>query len=263
MNDNQLSRFEARVRALVEGSFARLFAGRIQPSEVAHRLAHAMGAHALPRAGGVQAAPAHYVVRLHPDDHAALLARQPALAAILAQHVLALAQEAGLVLDAPPEVELVAVGDVPLHGIAVVADASAPDAEPTHAMAPVADAPRPDRLPEAFLLVDGSRYVPLDRPVINVGRRRDNTIVLDDPRVSRHHAQLRFRQGAFVVYDLGSSGGTYVNGARVTECVLQPGDVIALGGVQVVYVVEDSTTGQLPSGGDTRVGLDRVEDDIT
>ncbi len=112
------------------------------------------------------------------------------------------------------------------------------------------------RLPKAFLVVDGSRYVPLDRTVINIGRRRDNTIVLDDRRVSRQHCQLRFRFGEFVLYDLGSRGGTFVNNIRVSESVLRPGDVISLAGVPLVYFVDEESGPQKPSsGGDTQAYL--------
>jgi pSer/pThr/pTyr-binding forkhead associated (FHA) protein len=117
-----------------------------------------------------------------------------------------------------------------------------------------------EKLPAAFLVVDGSRYVPLERTVINLGRRRDNTIVLDDPRVSRQHCQLRFRFGQFVLYDLGSRGGTFVNNARVSECVLRPGDVISLAGVPVVYMVEEGTTGRSSGDArDTQMHLDPVD----
>ncbi|NDJ79160.1 MAG: FHA domain-containing protein, partial [Chloroflexi bacterium] len=110
---------------------------------------------------------------------------------------------------------------------------------------------------------------PLDRSVITIGRRHDNTIVLDDSRISRQHAQLRYRQGAFVLYDLGSRGGTFVNGARITEVALRPGDVIALAGVTVVYVedevddVDDADVDHaaLRSGGDTAVGLNAFDPD--
>jgi pSer/pThr/pTyr-binding forkhead associated (FHA) protein len=110
-------------------------------------------------------------------------------------------------------------------------------------------------LPQAFLVFDGDRFISLERSVITIGRRRDNTIVVDDARVSRQHCQVRFRFGEFVLYDLGSRGGTFVNQLRVSECVLRPGDVISLAGVQMVYMVEDGTTGR--SGGDTQVRLTR------
>jgi len=64
-------------------------------------------------------------------------------------------------------------------------------------------------------------------------------------RVSRSHAQLRLRFGHYVVYDLGSTAGTFVNGQRIEECVLRPGDVISLGGVPVIYG-EDASKGPEP-----------------
>ena len=81
---------------------------------------------------------------------------------------------------------------------------------------------------------------------INLGRRLDNHIIIDDPRVSRNHAQLRLRFGHYVVYNLGSTGGTFVNGQRIEECVLRPGDVISLGGVPIIYG-EDSSGPGAPS----------------
>ena len=88
--------------------------------------------------------------------------------------------------------------------------------------------------------MDGRRTINLTGSVINIGRRLDNQIIVDDARVSRSHAQLRLRFGHYVVYNLGSTGGTFVNGRRVEECVLRPGDVISLGGVPLIYG-EDGT----------------------
>jgi pSer/pThr/pTyr-binding forkhead associated (FHA) protein len=96
--------------------------------------------------------------------------------------------------------------------------------------------------PRAFLILDGERTVALTQAVVGLGRRFDNTVILDDARVSRAHAQLRLRYGRYVVYGLGSTGGTFVNGQRVEECVLRPGDVISLGGVPVIYG-EDGASG--------------------
>ncbi len=74
MDKNQFSQFEERIQALIEGGFARLFAGRLQPREVALRLARAMEDEADLDDAGNLAAPNRYIVALHPDDHAALLA---------------------------------------------------------------------------------------------------------------------------------------------------------------------------------------------
>ncbi len=264
MDKNRFSRFEDRIQRLVEGSFARLFAGRMQPREVALRLARAMEDNAQADSDGELAAPNHYLVHLHPDDHDVLLEAHPTLAMALADHLLKLAEDSGLRLDLPPDVELVPDQAVALHAVLVMAEHAETPRQATQAMPSMTmDEVRAatPKLPAAFLVIDGSRYVPLERSVINVGRRRDNAIVLDDPRVSRQHCQLRFRLGQFVLYDLGSRGGTFVNSTRITECALRPGDVISLAGVLMVYVLDDSSTGQQASrsGGDTQVRLSRQD----
>ena len=88
---------------------------------------------------------------------------------------------------------------------------------------------------DAFLIVDGTNIFPLNRPVINIGRRDDNHLVIDDERVSRLHSQLRAVKGRYVIFDLGSTGGTFVNGVRQGHCPLYPGDVLSLAGVTLVY----------------------------
>lgn len=263
MDSNRFSRFEERIRSLVEGSFARLFSGQVQPREVALALARAMEEQAVEDEAGNELAPNRYAVHLDPAEHDALLVAQPDLAALLADHLISLAQDSGLRLDEPPDVTLVPDPKIPAHTVAVFAEYARTQKQTTQLMKPLKTAsrsePRGKRLPQAFLIVDGSRYLPLERSVVNVGRRRDNHIVLDDPRISRQHCQLRFRFGAFVLYDLGSRGGTFVNNERVTECVLKPGDVLSLAGVQVVYMVEDATTGQFASPMDTDTRADTVD----
>jgi pSer/pThr/pTyr-binding forkhead associated (FHA) protein len=93
----------------------------------------------------------------------------------------------------------------------------------------------PGNPPSAFLIFNGSETFTLNIPVINIGRRPNNQLVIDDPRVSRNHAQLRARRGAFLIADLNSTGGTFVNGERVTQQILKPGDVISLAGVLIIY----------------------------
>jgi FHA domain len=62
-----------------------------------------------------------------------------------------------------------------------------------------------------------------------VGRHYGCDIMLEDPTVSRRHAQLVFRDDSWIVHDLDSTNGTMVNGARVGRCAVQPGDRLALG----------------------------------
>ena len=87
----------------------------------------------------------------------------------------------------------------------------------------------------AFLIVEGVKVYPLNESVVNIGRRLENQLVIDDPRVSRNHAQLRSIKGRFVLFDLNSTGGTFVNGQRTSQTVLYPGDVISLAGVALIF----------------------------
>jgi pSer/pThr/pTyr-binding forkhead associated (FHA) protein len=71
---------------------------------------------------------------------------------------------------------------------------------------------------------------PMEGDVLTIGREAGNQIVINDAEVSRKHTQFVLQGGKYVVTDLGSTNGTFVNGQRVTtQHVLQPGEVISLG----------------------------------
>jgi len=63
----------------------------------------------------------------------------------------------------------------------------------------------------------------------------DNQVIIDDPRVSRAHVQLRVTKGRFAIFDLNSTGGTFINGQRTEKSILYPGDVISLAGVTMIF----------------------------
>ena len=69
----------------------------------------------------------------------------------------------------------------------------------------------------------------LDEPVISIGRQLSNDIILDDPHVSRNHCLVRSEGEHYVIEDLNSANGTYVNGERVTESPLTEGSLIKVG----------------------------------
>ena len=71
---------------------------------------------------------------------------------------------------------------------------------------------------------------PWPAKTIRIGRQPDNDIALGDLDVSRHHAELRRNpDGSFEIIDLGSHGGTYVNGERITHKMLTEQDIISIG----------------------------------
>ena len=101
--------------------------------------------------------------------------------------------------------------------------------------------PVPDN---AFLILEGTKAIPLDQAIVRIGRSHDNSIVLDDPRVSRHHVEIRVIRDHFVLFDLGSSGGTYINSQRISQGLLYPGDVISLAGINIVFIQGTRLPGQ-------------------
>lgn len=71
---------------------------------------------------------------------------------------------------------------------------------------------------------------PLEGEQLIIGRDPANAIVINDPEVSRRHARLTLQGGRYVLEDLGSTNGTFVNGRRLTgPYVLKTGDVVSLG----------------------------------
>ncbi|HSM70801.1 MAG TPA: FHA domain-containing protein, partial [Anaerolineales bacterium] len=77
----------------------------------------------------------------------------------------------------------------------------------------------------------------VSKPEITMGRGEANDVVIDDERVSRSHARLVINpQGGVKVIDTGSTNGVMVNGVKVKETVIRPGDVIEMGGSQIRYV---------------------------
>jgi DNA-binding SARP family transcriptional activator len=88
--------------------------------------------------------------------------------------------------------------------------------------------------PDAYLELDG-RAVPLDRPVITLGRHPDRHVVVLDPRASRLHAEIRRGPDGHTLVDAGSANGTLVNGERRDEAQLADGDVIQIGDTELVF----------------------------
>ena len=240
-------RFEQIVERLVEDSLTRLFAGQLRPQEIVTRLARAVDDHARDNL-----APDLFEVYLHPAEWSALLQVEPGLAQILAERVLRLAQQAGLELSCAPVVKLLPRPDLSPQSIVITASVTGRQQEQTDVI-DVSDLRQawkqgPDG--STYLIVDGQRHMPLTRPLYTLGRWLDCDVVLSDSRVSRRHAQLRWRFGRYVLYDLGSTSGTTVNGRLITEVVLEPGDVFSLGGVDIIYG-RDSQDEKLFADGDT------------
>lgn len=246
----RLAQIEKIAERLVEGSLSRLFALGLSPQEVEARLVRAMEDNA---EGNM--APDRYRVFLHPETLETLLGTKPDLELILANLILYQVAETGLDLYRSPVVELIPREDFKPESVSVETTISGLSSEQTQVLDITKMRERMTPPPDGsiYLIVDGGRHVSLTRPVYTLGRKLDCDIVLSDPCVSRRHAQLRWRFGRYVLYDLGSSKGTVVNGEPITEVVLEPGDVLTLGGVDIIYGCDSMLEGN-PSEGDTTWG---------
>jgi len=94
---------------------------------------------------------------------------------------------------------------------------------------------RSSRTPPTASLRIGDRQVPITRTVTTIGRRRDQAVMVPDPDVSRHHAEIRMTDDGFLLIDIGSTNGTRVNGVRISQHPLEDGEVIEVGSTRMVF----------------------------
>jgi pSer/pThr/pTyr-binding forkhead associated (FHA) protein len=235
MKQKGLSRFEVLAQEMVEGAFGRLFGGRLEPLDVASRLVRVLEDSSI---NGQMALVYH--VELNPADLDSLSTDNPQLAEDLADVAGRLGAYAGVAGSERTIIKLVANPQIKRHRVNITALQDGEDAlsekTQTYGRSSQFEASLA-KLKEidAFLIIQGRHHVPLNRPLTTMGRRTENDIVLDLPSVSRQHAQIRWRFGRFVLYDVSSRGRTLVNGHPISEHVLRPGDVIALSDALLVY----------------------------
>lgn len=79
-----------------------------------------------------------------------------------------------------------------------------------------------------------------------VGRVEDNAFQIADPSVSSHHCEVLLRGAEIVIHDLGSTNGSFINGAQITESVLKPGQTLRLGQVELKLEADGMTATAAP-----------------
>jgi hypothetical protein len=234
---NALQRFEGWVNQAVEGGLAGLLGGQLQPVDLAKRLADYMDDHRTVGAGRVYV-PNVYRLYLAPTTLAGFTTFSQALEAELAAFLTGYAAERSrdtvgrmqvtLLADAGLRAQRVRVEGDLVDRRALAAGEGAQFTRPLPAAVPAPVAPR-------LALMNGRQHVPLVAQVpLCLGRALDNDVILDDTSVSRHHARLVPRVGYWLVEDLGSTHGTYVNNRRITSAPLRAGDRLRLGATELV-----------------------------
>ncbi len=248
-----LDEFESQLQSLLEIHLLKYLPGYKVEDGIAQRLAAAMRSH-LKKQNGLTTAPNIYMIVAHPST----LTRWHSDRRLLEELSNALytaGNDAGFQFFSRPSVTSTADTNMSLNDVKVLVsfnNQAVAETQGTPVEAPSADGS--EKIPSnAFLIIGGTQIFPLTHSVINIGRRLDNHVVIDDPRVSRAHAQLRIIKDHFVLFDLNSSGGTFVNGERTRQSVLYPGDVISLAGITLIFG-QDVPPGRGSNDGHTEPG---------
>jgi hypothetical protein len=226
------ARFEKKVEGAVSGAFARAFKGDVQPVEIAARLQRELDAEAKLMSRNKRLVPNEFTVHLSQHDHAKLAPYSNTLNAELATELRNHAREMGYVFNGPIK-------------IAFELDSSLPTGRFTVSSQAVAGiSPRGGRASETainraplVLEVNGTRH-PLQPPGLVIGRGSDADLRINDPGISRRHAQIRVTPAGpevkIDIVDLGSTNGVVVNGQRVQQATLHEGSRIELGSTRML-----------------------------
>jgi hypothetical protein len=253
-----LRSIEHRIESIVEGVFGRAFRTHVQPVELARKLAKEMDEAKTISVSRVYV-PNEYTLYLAPGDRDQFSSYEDSLLTELSDYLAEHARREGYALLSTPRVlmeedEDLSVGEFgiatrmvePQRPRAPVPPGLVAQEQPGSTRIykpppPVTAAVSPEEAAEldlarapAALVVGRRRHELGDRTVV-VGRSRDCDITLDDPNVSRRHAEVSREGGAYWIADLGSTNGVTVNGKRVNRAQLEPDDAILIGTTELRF----------------------------
>jgi hypothetical protein len=240
-----LQAFERRLGGLVEGAFAKVFKGDVQPAEIAEALQREADDRRSVVGQGRVLAPNDYVVELGDHDYHRLEEWAEPLGDELAAMVREHAAEAGYSFVGGVHVGFELHPEVGTGVFRVrSATAASPDAPAPPPATPSPPRPAPDgafpHRPRLIVAVgqDESAYF-LSHPVTVIGRAAESDVRIDDPGVSRRHAELRYADGKVELVDLGSTNGVSVNGIPTGRATLQDSDRIDVAGATLIFRLDE------------------------
>jgi FhaA, N-terminal domain/FHA domain len=248
-----LRNLESKLAGLVEGTFSRAFKSEVRPVEIARKLTREMDQNKVQSLSRTYA-PNEYAVWLSPEDRKQFEGYEDDLATELSGYLLEHARRERIALVTAPKItfrtdDRLRLGEFGIqarlvrppqheeeqpsqgdHGHTMVYTVSDRLAEPLR---------EPDERRGAARLRVGGRTELLGSGGAVLGRSREADVVVDDPNVSRKHAEVRPSGGSWIVRDLGSTNGVKVNGRRIQgPQSLKRGDVIELGTARVTFELE-------------------------
>ena len=253
-----LRSIESKIAGLVEGTFSRAFRSEVRPVEIARKLAREMEEHKTFSLSRTYV-PNEYRVYVSTRDRERFADYEDALISELTGYLLEHARRERLVLMSRPVVEFetddrLGLGEFGIQTRVVNPEPEFAEDEPARrgseasgrtmiystagrVAEPLEERARA-RQQTALLLLGGKRLV-VGPAGATLGRSRQCDVTVDDPNVSRTHAEVRPRGGSWVLSDLGSTNGSRLNGRRVEGSeVLKPGDEIELGTTVVRFELE-------------------------
>jgi hypothetical protein len=223
-----LQRFENRLEQLVSGAFARAFRSAVQPVEVAAALQREVDNSAQILSRNRRLVPNSFHVELSAADHDRLAPYASTLAGELTEMLREHAHEQSYVFTGPVSITFDKTDDLSTGRFRVRSAAMAkvtPSAE--HSVTDTAV-----RRATVMLEVNGMKH-PLDPPGLVIGRGTEADLQINDPGISRRHAEIRVFPGdnrpQVSVVDLGSTNGMLVNGQRVEQATLDDGATVKIG----------------------------------
>ena len=226
------ARFEKKVEGAVSGVFARAFKGDVQPVEIAARLQRELDAEAKLMSRDKRLVPNEFTVHLSQHDHDKLAPYANTLTAELAAELRNHAREMGYVFNGPIKIGFELDSRLPTgrftvssQAVAGITQRGGRPSETSISRAPL------------VLEVNGTRH-PLQPPGLVIGRGSEADLRINDPGISRRHAQIRVNpagQGLQIdIVDLGSTNGIMVNGHKVRQAALREGARIEIGSTRML-----------------------------
>jgi Protein of unknown function (DUF3662)/FHA domain len=251
-----LRSIESKIAGLVEGTFSRAFRSEVRPVEIARKLAREMEENRTFSLSRTYV-PNEYRVFLSPRDRERFADYEDALVSELTGYLLEHARRERLVLMSRPVVEFETDDRLGLGEFGIQARVVNPEPEADEDVAPEQESsgrtmiystagrvaePLEERArsrQQTALLLTGGKRLVVGPGGITIGRSRQCDVTVDDPNVSRNHAEVRPRGGSWVLTDLGSTNGSRLNGRRVEGSeVLKPGDEIEVGTTVLRFELE-------------------------
>ncbi|HET9873531.1 MAG TPA: DUF3662 and FHA domain-containing protein [Propionibacteriaceae bacterium] len=225
-------RFEKKVEGAVNGVFARAFKGDVQPVEIAARLQRELDGEAKLMSRDKRLVPNEFVIGLSQHDHDKLSPYSKTLSSEMATALKEHADGMGYVFNGPIRIHLELDESLPMGRFTVESEAVAGVEADRDKISPAAVSRA-----KLVLEVNGMRH-PLQPPGLVIGRGTDADLRINDPGISRRHAQIRVSvEGAVTsieIVDLGSTNGIIVNGQRVRQSPLGEGSRIEIGSTRML-----------------------------